>query len=367
MVSLAAISPSTAQTRWAALVVAILALLWLNACTESDLPELPRLAARLDQTSTSGISSGAYMAGQFHLAHNRHVIGAAIIAGGPYGCAESAFAGLVPGPGAAMLNLNKAMSGCMLDGMRFMGIPDAEWLAEKARRRAERGEIDPTDLSRQDHIYLYTGEKDRIVASRIVRRTADFYRALGIPDANISLIENRLAGHAFVTESEGLACGSNRSPFVTDCDYDQAGALLKQIYGPLGTPSPSPAGHYLHFDQRPHLAGLSPTGLADTGIVYIPSTCEATPGCRIHIAFHGCAQNEIMVGDAFYAKAGFDRWADTNRLIVLFPQTRSTPTNPQGCWDWWGYTGPDFLTRTAPQIRAVEAMIARLGEPASGS
>jgi poly(3-hydroxybutyrate) depolymerase len=86
----------------------------------------------------------------------------------------------------------------------------------------------------------------------------------------------------------------------------------------------------------------------------------------VHIAFHGCAQNEDRVGDAFTAKTGFARWADTNRLIVLFPQTAATAMNPQACWDWWGYTGRDFLTRSAPQIQVVMAMLERLAEPASG-
>ena len=115
------------------------------------------------------------------------------------------------------------------------------------------------------------------------------------------------------------------------------------------------------------MAGRPAAGMADTGVVYIPADCERASGCRVHIAFHGCAQNESEVADAFYAKTGFARWADTNRLIVLFPQTKASATNPQGCWDWWGFTGRDFLTRTAPQIRAVTAMRERLAEPHSGS
>lgn len=347
-----------------AITLALSAMLLVAGCSEESAPPLPGLGARLDQTSTSGISSGAYMAGQFELAHAQIVIGTAIIAGGPYGCAESAFAGLVPGPGAAMLNLNKAVTGCMLDGMRMMGVPDAEWLAEKAEKRAARGEIDPVAAVAADRIYLYTGRNDRTVASRIVERTADFYRALGMPDANIELISDGKAGHAFVTETEGMACGVNGAPYVTDCDYDQAGALLAHIYGPLAPPSTARAGRFVRFDQSVFLDGSS-TGLADTGVVYVPQACETAGGCRIHVAFHGCAQNEAAVGDAFTGKTGFARWADTNRLIVLFPQTESSAMNPQGCWDWWGYTGRDFLTRDAPQIRAVREMLDVLARPPS--
>ncbi|MEI9900752.1 MAG: hypothetical protein WDN31_12225 [Hyphomicrobium sp.] len=61
------------------------------------------------------------------------------------------------------------------------------------------------------------------------------------------------------------------------------------------------------------------------------------------------------------------RWADTNNIIVLFPQTAATPLNPQGCWDWWGYTGSEYLTREAPQITAVYRMLERLTAPRSSS
>jgi len=58
-------------------------------------------------------------------------------------------------------------------------------------------------------------------------------------------------------------------------------------------------------------------------------------GCRLHVAFHGCLQSEQAIGDKFYAHAGYNRWAATNRIIVLYPQTvasHSAPFNPNGCW-----------------------------------
>jgi poly(3-hydroxybutyrate) depolymerase len=39
------------------------------------------------QVSAAGISSGAFMANQLHIAHSADVMGAAMIAGGLYGCA----------------------------------------------------------------------------------------------------------------------------------------------------------------------------------------------------------------------------------------------------------------------------------------
>ncbi|HYN76387.1 MAG TPA: hypothetical protein VES73_01175, partial [Lamprocystis sp. (in: g-proteobacteria)] len=55
-------------------------------------PALEQVAAGIKvdpgQVSVSGISSGGFMAHQFHLAHSQHIMGAGIVAGGPYFCAR---------------------------------------------------------------------------------------------------------------------------------------------------------------------------------------------------------------------------------------------------------------------------------------
>ena len=131
---------------------------------------------------------------------------------------------------------------------------------------------------------------------------------------------------------------------------------------PLQAKADKPAGQLVTFDQRPF---GEDAGLAAEGAVYVPAACRAGGGCRVHIAFHGCQQSRAAVGDAFVAGAGFAAWADTNKIVVLFPQVApDVLVNPLGCWDWWGYTGFDYLTRDAPQVAAVHAMVARLaGRP----
>jgi hypothetical protein len=328
---------------------------------------LPALGAKGDETSVSGISSGAYMAGQFQMAHAKRVTGAAIIAGGPYGCSESIFANTMPGAGTAILNLSKAVNGCMLNLLGIWGVADPEDLAKKAEARAEKGEIDPIADVVRDRIYLFTGTSDHTVAPSIVKHAAEFYKKLGVPASNIELVSELPAGHAFVTDDEGSACGVSGEPYVVNCDYDQAGALLKYIYGDLNPRAATLTGDFIDFDQRPFFPGGENFGLAETGVVYVPKTCKETPGCRIHIAFHGCAQNREAVGDTFIKESGFARWADTNRFIVLFPQVADSPINPQGCWDWWGYTGPQYLTRDAPQIAAVNRMLDALQASGGGA
>ena len=31
---------------------------------------------------------------------------------------------------------------------------------------------------------------------------------------------------------------------------------------------------------------------------------------------------------------GYNRWAEANNIIVLYPQLIRTKKNDQGCWDW---------------------------------
>ncbi len=362
------------QLRSVAVVTVMTALtLSLAACDSEPTPKervnnraLPTLAINIKETSVSGISSGAYMAGQFQFAHGELVVGAAIIAGGPYGCAESTFADVIQGPGTAFLNLSRAVNGCMRDTLRSWGVPDAMELAKKATKRATTGRIASIGDIKSDKIYLFSGRADNTVAPSIVASAADFYRNLGVGAENIVAVTDKEAGHAFVTETHGGACNVSQSPYLVDCDYDQAGALLSHIYGTLQPPTSTTTGEFRRFDQTPFTKDLGDHGLAVTGAVYIPKSCEVET-CRVHIAYHGCAQNRQSVGGRFIEQSGFARWADTNRIVVLFPQTSSSPLNPQGCWDWWGFTSNDYLTRKAPQIIAVHRMLSQLAKPPGAS
>lgn len=351
--------PGAAALRAALLPIVLAAGIAMAAC-KSETARLPALGADRAATSVSGLSSGAYMAGQFQIAHSGTVMGAGIVAGGPFGCAESVFADQMPGPGTAFLNLSKAINGCMLDAMRAWGVPDVKLLAERTRKLAETDRIDALEGLARARVYLFTGTQDRIVVPSIVRASAELYEALGVTSERIKLVADIPAGHAFVTPDKGIACGRTAEPYITDCDYDQAGELLKHIYGALQPRTTEATGEYIAFQQKEFTSDLADTGLGDTGLVYVPRACRGGPGCRVHVVFHGCNQHRGKLGDAFARDTGFAGWADGNRLVVLFPQTTSSPVNPQACWDWWGYTGRDYLTRKGPQIVAVQRMIERL-------
>jgi poly(3-hydroxybutyrate) depolymerase len=318
--------------------------------------ELPRLGVVLKETSVSGLSSGAYMAGQLQVAHSKDIVGVGVVAGGPFACAETEASKLFPyWPVVIWQNATQAANLCMKVAW---GTPDASKLVSRAKELAADGDIDALEGLVDDKVYLFSGSEDATVRREVVAAAKAFYAAAGVAPERIVMVESE-GGHAFLTETEGTACGLSKEPFVSDCDYDQARAILDWIYGPLAPPSPSPQGKFVVFDQTP-FAGGEANGLAPEGVVYVPPACASDKGCRLHIVLHGCKQARESVGEAFIEKSGFARWADTNRLVILFPQIAGSVVNPNGCWDWWGYTGIDYLGKDAPQIAAIWAMAEHL-------
>ncbi len=322
-----------------ALPVLLLALASPAAAAEP----LPGLGADLVGTTVSGLSSGAYMAGQFHVAFSGTVSGAGIVAGGPYGCAERSIA--------------FALQRCMGTAL---GPADPDRLFSLAADAAADGTIDPLANLADDRVYVYAGTEDHTVDPSVAATVPAFYAAAGVPADHVAFVDDKPAGHAFATLDHGNACATSAPPFVNACGYDQAEAILSTLLGGLAPPSATPAGRLVAFDQREFLADPTDHGLALAGFAWVPDSCTATPGCRVHVVFHGCKQTASLVGDAVTLGAGFDRWADTNRLIVLYPQTHATDLNPNGCWDWWGYDDAAYATREGRQMAAVRAMLDRL-------
>jgi poly(3-hydroxybutyrate) depolymerase len=335
--------------------VALACVLSAGFAAQSEAGELPALKADLSRTSVSGLSSGGYMAGQFQVAHSKTVIGAGIVAAGPFGCAQSAFYVT-----SVWANATQAVYGCMSNTLSMFGVLDSQRLLGVAQTLAREGKIDPLEDLKRSKVYLYSGENDSIVSSAVVRAARDFYLAAGVASGNVELVTGKPGGHAFSTDGEGAACEKNEPPYVNNCHYDQAGEILRFIYGALEPKGAAQAGDFMTFDQ----GGYASPGatLAAKGVVYVPPACRNAGGCRIHVVFHGCEQSQAQAGDAVIRESGFAGWAATNKIVVLFPQAAPSGLNPKTCWDWWGYTGSDFLSRDAPQMQAVAGMLAALGK-----
>jgi hypothetical protein len=105
--------------------------------------ELPRLGITLAATSVSGLSSGAYMAGQIEVAHSKNVVGAGIVAGGPFACAETESSRLFPyWPVVMWQNAEQAENACM---QTSWGTPNADKLRPARRGTRAGGQDRPAE------------------------------------------------------------------------------------------------------------------------------------------------------------------------------------------------------------------------------
>ena len=63
------------------------------------------------------------------------------------------------------------------------------------------------------------------------------------------------------------------------------------------------------------------------------------------------------LGDTLAANSGLNEWGEGSNIIIVYPQVKKNPTkNPNGCWDWWGYTGSDFALKSGAQMAAAQRM-----------
>ncbi|GEP59448.1 extracellular catalytic domain type 2 short-chain-length polyhydroxyalkanoate depolymerase [Reyranella soli] len=336
---------------------------------------LARLPIDPGQVSVAGISSGAFMANQLHIAHSAGIMGAGIVAGGPYGCAVDRMAG----DGVAAL-ASLAVGPCMSVPSLLRPVDS---YARLVADLAARGWIDPPQNIVRSRLYFFAGKADKIVAPQSVELGASLYRTLGVPASQITFRDRDLpgagAGHSWVTKNFGSACDANASPFINNCGYDQAGEMLQTIYGQLQGAADRPGGRIIAFDQTEFVprAATAANGLSDSGYLYVPKDCEAGAAqlCRLAVTLHGCLQSAEVLGNEFYTRIGINEWADTNRIVVLYPQAHATSvselamqnasstfnTNPNGCWNWWGYANDaQFLTKQGMQIGAIWSMVRRL-------
>ena len=107
----------------------------------------------------------------------------------------------------------------------------ADYLAY-AKHSAAQGNIAPLGGMKAMPVWLTDGQRDSIVHPAVVASAHTFYSALGTNVSDVVTVPG--AEHAFVVDHEcpGCnACGYLGAPFVNDCSYDAAGALLRHLYG----------------------------------------------------------------------------------------------------------------------------------------
>ncbi len=321
-------------------------LLFFAAAAARAAGPLPRLHIEPGSLTVSGVSAGGYMATQYQVAYSKDVAGAGIIGAGPWLCAEGI--------------LTRALDDCTKGSAAG---PEILVLTASLRTSAAAGLVDDPSWLAPDRVWIFHGAKDARVGAAVSDSLLRFYKEF-IPLERIHYETQVPAAHGFPTVSEGGACDGDAAPWILACRFDAAGEMLKYLYGDLASPADPVAGTFLSFHQKPYIARESLASMADEGFLFVPKDCTAGRPCRVHVAFHGCRQGIEFIGRAFAKETGYNRWADANRIVVLYPQAAKSwfwPFNPWGCWDWWGYSGADYATRNAAQLATVHAMLTALG------
>lgn len=352
---------------WARALVSMAML--VSMCAAAAQPvSLTQLGAGLaldpEQISLSGISSGAYMAQQFHVAHSAHIIGVGLVAGGPYRCAAGVYP---PYSWLDLSGLYAATSKCSNTNpfWIFQGPPDIEFSRSETSNASVTRAIDDPRNMHGDRVWLLTGGADNTVPTTVVEALESYYRSY-TQASNLHFERIVGAGHSMITDGFGNACATSKSPFISNCKFDAAGKMLAHIHGALQSAvAASGLTRALAFDQHAFFErGDASVSLHAVGHVYVPRQCRQGSSCRLHVAFHGCQQSQDQIGDAYYMRAGYNEWAESNGIVVLYPQTRAWSgswfapgSNPKACWDWWGYSGDHYHRKDGKQIRAVAAMI----------
>lgn len=343
-----------AALRW------LVCLCWLLATgsASAQVQLLPPMSA--GQVSVSGLSSGGFMAVQFEVAYSATVQGAGIIAGGPYFCAQgSAYSATTRCSCTSSLFTCRVHPG----GTNIADlIVLTDWFAAE-------GAIDPPERLASHKVWMLSGSVDTVVPQPVMTDLYNYYRHYM---AASQIVYRRMlpAEHALPTDLYGNPCAHLGSPYINNCTYDAAGQLLQWIYGPLlPRNSGPPAGRVLAFVQGEFLPFPTLHGMATVGYLYLPKSCEdsAGAGCRLHVAFHGCLQDTDSIGSTFIEHAGYNAWADSNRLMILYPQASAMATNPEACWDWFAYDDTRYALKSGHQMAAVKRMVDRLTgvQPAS--
>lgn len=315
----------------------ILAALPLAFISLSDISNLN------SQTVTvSGLSSGAMMAAQMLVAESATIKGAGLVGGGPYSCSK----------------------GSLTEAFQCIEKPETiqiEQIFKLTSQLEKENKIDSLKNLKNHDLFILNTTQDHVVLPAAGFKSFEYFKKY-IALENIKAEFNLTGGHSFPTLSSGNACDYEGSPWVNNCGYDAAKNILEKL-----THKNLIAGIQKYenlYTVNLNLNLEAGSSLNALGYVYVPPAClkksKKSISCDLHVVFHGCRQTLDEAGAEFITLAGYNDWAENNNIVILYPNVIKSFFNPKGCWDWWGYTGANYNTKDAPQIRSLMSLIKTL-------
>lgn len=155
----------------------------------------------VDPTSikVGGLSSGGFMAVQMHFAYSATIKGSAIVAGGPFWCAQG--------------SQSTALTACMSSPASIV----LSTLNNKAKELATSKKIDPVINIAGSNVYLFSGTQDTVVKQGVMAALKTQYENFG---ATVTSVFNIPAEHAFITNNFGNKCAFKGTPYINNCSFD---------------------------------------------------------------------------------------------------------------------------------------------------
>lgn len=263
-------------------------------------------------TTISGISAGGFAAVQLHIANSRIYNGSGIISAGPYLCAVY------------------SISACMKTP--YLISPQYLWALTKMEPF-----IDSVKYLEKQRVWIYYSSEDTVVHSAVTEKLADYYLLAG---TQVQVKNDIPSEHSYVTDSFGNACDYLGIPYINNCGQNIAYEMMSYLYN-----------NKLEKGDSYDVSRLTNKTFDNNFSVrqvfyYTPSDCEKS-GCDRHLSLHGCLQSYENIGLDYITKLGYLEIAEKNKIVMIFPQM--SKLNPDNCWDWFGYTGPNYANKLGPQ------------------
>ena len=364
--------------------------------------------------SVSGVSSGAFMAQQLHVAYSDLFSGMGSVAGGPYYCAKN----MPPS------SIDRIKRQCMLG---FGADMTGTTYINKAQQLSDEGKIAPISNLKNDRVFIFNSQADQVINPLLGNVSRIFYKnfvdspyknlkawayipsfgpfypvAHGMPttQAIYDKYENMgdLATPCAPSNSQMYSWFPNQlmrgnDPWIYHCKfggmqgYDLGKDILEHLYGRLSNKTSFRAENLYRFKQLPFVEGLASDealndkGIGSNGFLYVPQGCKGgEQSCRLHVALHGCQQfpewrftgkigssvggKKVQFGDLFYRYV-YNDLAEANNIVMLYPQAHNigveeSDTNPYGCWAFWAMSDDEvetYYTREGREMKMIANMV----------
>lgn len=204
------------------------------------------------------------MSAQMLVAYSNDIKGAGLFASGPYFCTRGTAVTIVD---------------CMTTALSIY----TDQLILAAEGFEKLGLIDDLSNLKESRVFLFSGKKDYVVWTGVVKKNEEFFRKLG---AHVHADYSVSAEHSFPTDFFGNKCSKLGKPFINNCDYKGSKHSLEHIMDVTLQEKVAYKEENIHsFDQKKYNAGVT-SSMADSGMIYIPDGCQ-DKACPLHVAFHG--------------------------------------------------------------------------------